>query len=220
MGERSMKMRTSKLTQIAGVAGIFGIAGLVLLASGCSRAEPGTYATPEEAVQALGELVGSGDDKRAEEMFGPGCMDLFRSGDPVADKQEAERVKALIAEKVGIGDVDGTARVAVLGNDEWPFPIPIVPAGKRWRFDTAAGREELLNRRIGENELYTLASLHAYVDAQFEYHATGHDGLAPAFAQRVRSTEGKQDGLFWETAEDEELSPLGDLLAEAEAIVP
>ena len=105
--------------------------------------------------------------------------------------------------------------MALLGNKAWPFPIPLVRDGKRWRFDTAAGREELLNRRIGYNELSTLASLHEFVDAQFEYVAARRDGKPVAFAQKFISTEGAQDGLYWPTAEGEPLSPLGDLLAAA-----
>ena len=108
--------------------------------------------------------------------------------------------------------------MALFGDQAWPFPIPLAKTGERWRFDTEAGRQELLNRRIGFNELATLSSLHAYVDAQFEYYAQGRDGNPPAFAQRVRSAEGKQDGLYWATAEDEDPSPLGDLLAGAAAL--
>ena len=130
-------------------------------------------------------------------MFGPGSVDLFRSGDDAADREAAARVKALIAEKVAFEEIDANTQVALFGEKAWPFPIPLVKAGERWRFDTAAGRQELLNRRIGFNELATLSSLHAYVDAQFEYYAQGRDGNPPAFAQRVRSSEGKQDGLYW-----------------------
>ena len=148
-------------------------------------------------------------------MFGPGSVDVFRSGDDAADAEAAARVKALIAEKVAFEEIDANTRVALFGEKAWPFPIPLAKAGERWRFDTEAGRQELLNRRIGYNELATLSSLHAYVDAQFEYHSQGRDGLPPAFAQQVRSNEGKQDGLYWATAEGEDPSPLGDLLAEA-----
>lgn len=210
-----MRLRTSSMSQIACAAGF---ALLVLVAAGCRRVEPGTFATPEEAVQALHDLAGSGDTKRAEEMFGPGSLDIFRSGDAAEDQEAALRVKALIAEKVAFDEIDEHTRVGLFGAKAWPFPIPLVHSDKGWRFDTAAGREELLNRRIGYNELATLASLHAYVDAQFEYFAQGHDGNPPAFAQRVRSSEGKHDGLYWATGEDEEPSPLGDLLAGAAVI--
>ncbi len=210
-----MKLRGSSIQQIACAAGI---AGLILLSTGCNRPEPGTYATPAEAVQALNEIIGTRDNPKTEVMFGPGSVDVFRSGDDAADREESARVKELLNEKVAFEAIDDKTQVALFGEKAWPFPIPLVKIGERWHFDTAAGREELLNRRIGIHELETLASLHAYVDAQFEYYSQGHDGNPPAFAQRVRSSEGKQDGLYWATAEGEDPSPLGDLLAGAAAL--
>jgi hypothetical protein len=206
-----MTRRTSRFSLIICAA------GLLCLSLSCRRAEPGTFATPEEAVQALQALVGTGDERRTEEIFGPGSLELFRSGDAADDAKAAARVKELIAEKVAFEEFDATTRVALFGEKAWPFPIPLVKTGERWRFDTEAGRQELLNRRIGYNELSTLASLHAYVDAQFEYHAEGRDGNPPAFAQKFYSSEGRRDGLYWEAGEDEAASPLGDLLAEAAA---
>lgn len=192
------------------------LAGLLLTLAGCSREPaPGTYATPEEAVAALDSLVGTGDEKRADEMFGAGSLDLFRTGDPEEDKREAARVKQMMAEKVGFEEIDENTRVALFGEKDWPFPIPLVQKDGRWHFDTAAGREELINRRVGYCELWTLASLHAYVDAQHEYASAGRDGNPPAYAQRFLSNEGKQDGLYWPAAEGEAPSPLGDLLAGA-----
>lgn len=192
------------------------LAGLLVALAGCApKNQPGTYATPEEAVADLSTLVGTGDGQRADVMFGPGSLDLFRTGDPEADKAAAERVKQLMTEKVGFEEVDADTRVALFGNKAWPFPIPLVRKGGRWHFDTAKGRDELLNRRVGYYELWTLASLHAYVDAQREYAKTGHDGNPPAFAQRFLSNEGQHNGLYWQAAEGQTPSPLGDLLAGA-----
>jgi hypothetical protein len=210
-----MKSPTSSIPQLACAAAL---AALFLLVPGCKRPEPGTYATPDEAVQALNAIIGTRDNPQTEVMFGPGSVDMFRSGDDEADRADAARVKALLNEKVAFEEIDDKTQVALFGERAWPFPIPLVRTGERWRFDTAAGREELLNRRIGFNELATLASMHAYVDAQFEYFAQGHDGNPPAFAQRFRSEEGKRNGLYWPTAEDEDPSPLGDLLAGAAAL--
>ena len=208
MKPRHSGFQTAWLAVLAGL--------LVTLAAGCARHHPpGTFATPEEAVAALSSLVGTGDEKRADEIFGAGSLDLFRTGDPAEDREAAARVKQMMAEKVGFEEVDGDTRVALFGEKAWPFPIPLVRKDGRWRFDTAAGREELLNRRIGHYELWTLAALHAYVDAQREYANAGRDGKPPAFAQRFRSTEGRQDGLYWPAAEGEARSPLGDLLAGA-----
>jgi hypothetical protein len=148
-------------------------------------------------------------------MFGADALDLFDSGDPVADHEDALRIKAMIQEKVTFQDLDEKTKAAVIGNEEWILPLPLVREEGRWRFDTATGREELLNRRIGRNELLALASLHAYVDAQREYFTKGRDGKPAAYARRFRSTEGKHDGLFWSAAEGAEESPLGPLYAEA-----
>ena len=181
----------------------------------CSPPPPGTYSTPAEAVQALGELAGSGDMKKVEEMFGAEGVELFQSGDAVADREDALRVKAMIAEKVAFADLDTSSKAAVLGKEEWWFPLPLVSKDGRWRFDVAGGREELLNRRIGRNELLVLASLHAYVDAQREYFAGGWAGKPPAYARRIRSSEGARDGLYWSADEGEVESPLGPLFAYA-----
>src|SRR5690606_27665389 len=170
-------------------------------------------------IQALSGLIGQYDEEAIEAMFGPGSADMFRSGDDAADQADAEHAKAMILEKVECEDFDETTKIALLGEDGWPFPIPLTREEKGWRFNTAEGREELLNRRIGRNELWTLTAMHAVVDAQHDYHAIGRDGNPPAFAQRFFSSEGKQDGLYWPTADGEELSPLGDLLAESEATV-
>ena len=193
------------------------LAGVVVLAvmAACSPPPPGTYATPEEAVQTLGKFAGSGDRQKTEEMFGVAGAELFESGDPVADREDALRVKAMIAEKVAFADLDATTKAAVVGNDEWWFPLPLVLKDGRWRFDVEGGREELLNRRIGRNELLVLASLHAYVDAQREFHAGGWAGKPPAYARRFLSSEGARDGLYWSAGEGEAESPLGPLFAEA-----
>ena len=196
---------------------LFACALLVAIVAACSRPEPGTYKTPEEAVAAAEALIGAGDDAKTEEVFGPGSADLFRSGDVDEDRQLGQRVKAMIAEKVAFEEFDENTRIALFGDAAWPFPIPLVRTGKRWRFDTATGRDELLNRRIGYFELWTLTSLQEYVDAQNEYVAQGRDGNPPAFAQRFFSSEGKRDGLYWPPVEGEPASPLGDLMAAAAA---
>lgn len=193
------------------------LVGVVVLATvvACSPAPPGTYSTPEEAVKALGDIAGAGDSKKSEEMFGADGVDLLKSGDEAADREDALRVKAMILEKVAFDDLDATTKAAVLGNEEWSFPLPLVLENGRWRFDAAIGREELLNRRIGRNELNALASLHAFVDAQREYFARGWGSKPPAYARRFRSSEGAHDGLYWPVAEGEEESPLGPLYAGA-----
>ena len=201
--------------RIASLAGIVVVSLLPTVACKQAAPPPGTFATPEEAVAAVNAVAGTGDTKRVEEIFGPGSMDMFQSGDPGQDAKAVTKVKGLIAQKVAFNEVDANTRVALFGDRAWPFPIPLVQKEGRWRFDTAAGRDELLNRRIGYNELATLASLHEYVDAQREYAAEGRDGKPKAYAQRFLSTEGKHDGLYWPVADGEKESPLGDLVGDA-----
>lgn len=199
----------------------FGICTLVLSAAGCSstttqapRAQ--SFDTPEQAMQAAAGLIGAHDLAAVERVFGPGSMEMFSSGDDDADQEDFQRVKNMIASRLEFSDVDDRTKVALIGEKSWPWPIPLVNDGKGWRFDTEAGREELLNRRIGRNELHTLAALHEVVDAQREYMSAGRDGQPPSYARKFLSSEGKQDGLYWPPSDDGQLSPLGDLLADAD----
>ena len=188
------------------------LASLLPLAA-CSTA--GTFASPEEAVKAL---VDSADDRsRADELLGPGGFEVLRSGDEVADHDDIEAVRKLIREKVAFEDDGDDRRIALLGNDGWPLPLPIVRDGRRWRFDVDAGKEEILNRRVGRNELNTIETLRAVVDAEFEYASEGRDGKPPCFAGKWASSDGKHDGLFWEASGEEPESPLGPLVAAAAA---
>jgi hypothetical protein len=112
---------------------------------------------------------------------------------------------------------EGDEATATLGDAQWPFPIPLKRVKDGWRFDLSAGREEIHNRRIGRNELHTIATLHAFVDAQREYALVARDGEPLAYAQKFWSTEGLHDGLYWPTADGEPDSPMGPLVAEAAA---
>jgi len=194
----------------------FALVGLAASMTLLACSPTGTFETPEEAIQAADEIAGKGDTARVVEIFGPDGPDMFSSGDEQDDAEDVQRTKAMIAERVAFEDVDDTTKIALLGNDAWPFPIPLVRAEDRWRFDSDAGREELLNRRIGRNELLALASLHAYVGAQREYRSQSRDGEPPAYARKFWSSEGLHDGLYWNAAEGGPESPLGPLLAEAE----
>jgi len=197
---------------------LFLIVGLILvLLSSCKQESQMVFDTPEAAIQTLSELIGTNDDQRVEQVFGPGSLDLFRSGDMDADREDHRRVKDMIEEWVGFEDHDENTKIVLLGDDAWPLSIPLVREGEGWRFGTAEGREEMLNRRVGRNELWTLTSLHEIVDAQREYRSKSRDGKPPAFAQKFRSTEGLQDGLYWPSDEGSELSPLGELLAGSES---
>lgn len=176
-----------------------------------------SFASPETAAKALLQAVRKNDIRQTVAILGPGSREIISSGDPVADRADRERFVRLSKEKIAIEGAESGRAVLSLGNEGYPFSIPLVKKGKVWRFDAAAGREELLNRRIGRNELQTIQVLHAYVDAQREYAAEDRDGNgALDFAQKFRSTPGKRDGLYWEVKEGEKESPLGPLVAKAE----
>lgn len=219
-------MNTKMQNDIGHVLIALGFAGIAAL-SGCAATNTeqaaalavasgqATFRTPEEAIQALDALAGSGDAKRAEELFGASGVELIGSGGAVADRNSALEVKRLIREKVAFEDGQDQTKVALFGNEAWPFPIPLVKERGGWRFDAEGGREEIENRRIGSNELSVLATLHATVDAQEEYFAGRHGGRSRTYAKRFFSTAGKQDGLYWPTDENEPASPLGPLVAEA-----
>jgi hypothetical protein len=175
-----------------------------------------TFQTPEEAAKALFDAVKADDAKGLLAIFGPAGKEVISSGDEVADKTGRERfVKAYEVMNKLEKETDKKVTL-VIGNHEWPFPVPIVKKGETWVFDTMAGKEELLNRRIGRNELNTIQTCLAYVDAQREYALKDRDSdKLLEYAQRFRSTEGKRDGLYWEAKEGEEQSPMGNFAAQA-----
>ena len=149
-------------------------------------------------------------------LFGPGSESLISSGDDVEDKAERERFLKNYEEKHSLEKKGVDEILLQLGKDDWPFPIPIRKTGSAWSFDTKAGKEEILNRRIGRNELNAIDVLEAYVVAQREYAARDWDGdRVYPYAQKFASTPGKKDGLYWEAKEGEEASPLGPLAARA-----
>lgn len=175
------------------------------------------FATFESPAVALQALVDSADDQqRAEQLLGPGGFDMLRSGDEVADHEDIEAVRALIKEKVAF-ETHGDTCTALLGNDGWPLPLPLVKSGDGWRFDVEAGLDEILSRRVGRNELSTVETLRECVQAQREFAALAESTKGTTYAARVVSSAGKKDGLYWPAADGEPQSPLGPLLAEASA---
>jgi hypothetical protein len=179
-------------------------------------ADQKTFATPTEAVHALVRAAEDGNQEEILAVLGDDGKDLVYSGDPVQDKAGMESFVKAYKTKHALVEPDEKTRVLQIGAYSWEMPIPIVDDGGKWRFDTAAGKDELLYRRIGHNELGAIAACRGYIDAQKDYAAVGHDGLPPGtYAQSLVSSPGKQDGLYWETAEDEPASPAGPLLADA-----
>jgi hypothetical protein len=196
-------------------AAVVAIAICATLAAPATAAQK-TFASPEEAVKALLDAARDSDREVLLAILGPSGKDLLSSGDPIADRegllrfvQEYDTSHRLTME----GD-----RKAILhvGNDDWTSPIPIAKQGDVWRFDTEAGKQEILNRRIGRNELAAIQVCRAMVDAQLEYATRDRmgDGVLQ-YAQRFVSTAGKHDGLYWATREGEAPSPLGPLAARA-----
>lgn len=182
------------------------------------------FPTPEHAVDALLAAFKNNDEKALLDIFGHEHEKLVVVTDKVARGealkelwQAAQEMRELRPE----GDDENT-RILVLGKHDWPFPIPLVKEPSGWRFDTAAGEDEILNRRIGAGELGAIAVCHAYVDAQIEYASQDHDGdEVHEYAQQLGSSEGKRNGLYWEVdpTSGEELSPFGPLVAEASAFL-
>jgi hypothetical protein len=181
-------------------------------------ADQKSFKTPEAAVQALIKAAQAKDTQALLGLFGPVGKPIIESGDPVADKNARDNFLANYKVKNSLDkSVQGKATLNV-GADEWPFPIPIVQKDGGWFFDSAAGAEEMINRRVGENELATIQSCLAYVDAQQEYYLRNvqKDPLQH-FANKLISTPGKKDGLYWPAAENDPQSPLGEEFAAARA---
>lgn len=175
-----------------------------------------TFASAEDAVKTLVETVKKGDVDALLAIFGPEGKDLLDTADPAAARMNRKVFVLAAAEQWRLTDEGTDVKTLVIGNEEWPFPVPIAKDESGWRFDTAAGKEEVIARRIGRNELAAIDTIHAYVTAQRRYAEQGHDGNQPgAYAQKFRSDEGKQNGLYWPTTRGQKRSPLGDLVADA-----
>jgi Protein of unknown function (DUF2950) len=175
------------------------------------------FASAEAGVEALIAAIKANDVKAMLAILGPDARPLIVTGDPVADRQERERVIRDYEESNSLIKSGETKVILQIGKDEWPLPIPLVKEEAGWRFDTHAGKEEILNRRIGRNELAAIEVCRAYVDAQREYYLRNPDRAAlHQYAQKFLSTKGKRDGLYWPTKDSENPSPLGPLIARAQ----
>jgi hypothetical protein len=174
-----------------------------------------TFASAEEAVKAAVAAARSDNDKEMLAIFGTQAKEVLFSGDAVADKQRRGEFLAAYDEKNRLV-TEGENTILIVGKQDWPFPIPLVKKGQSWIFDTNKGKEEILNRRIGENELFTIQVMLAIVDAQREYAIKdrNRDGLLE-YAQKFPSDPGKKNGLYWEAKQGEPQSPLGPIMTRA-----
>jgi type II secretory pathway pseudopilin PulG len=192
---------------------------LILGVSAVAVAEDSTktFATPEEAVAALAAAAKSQDQDALRAIFGP-TFEGMENPDQVQATNECQAFAAAFDQSSHLTRESDTRMVLEVGENSWPFPIPLLKQAGRWYFDTAAGEVELLNRRIGRNELATLEVMRAYVDAQREYSSRDRDGDdVLEYAQRLASTPGTKDGLYWPPDLDGEISPLGPFVAHAQA---
>jgi hypothetical protein len=193
-------------------------AGILLLvvAGRTCAADQKTFATPTEAVNALVKAAEDGNPDEMVAILGDEGKEVVFSGDAVQDQAGREAFVKAYKAKHALVTQDSKTRILQVGVKDWPMPIPLVNDGGKWRFDTSAGKQELVFRRIGHNELGAIAACRGYIAAQQDYAASPHDGLsAGLYARKLRSDPGKQNGLYWETAEEDTPSPAGPLLAAA-----
>ncbi len=204
------------LRRLAVFALLAGALGPVLLADPAPLAQR-AFATPQDAVKALSAATKAGDRAEVDAIFGPGVKDLL-SGDAKQDAIEFASFSKSLGRYSHLTRKADDRYVLSIGAQNWPMPIPLVMRGGHWLFDTAAGKDEVINRRVGEDELMAIGVCRTYVQAQREYAAEDRDGTGMLkYAQRIKSSTGMKDGLYWPVSEGEELSPLGPLVAEIRA---
>jgi len=188
---------------------------ITLPAAECQAAQK-RFPTPDQAASALVEASRADDLTAMLAILGPGSRKLVASGDSVADNAGRDRFVAAYEQKHSLEATTPGSMVLHIGADDWALPIPILRKGKSWGFDVGKGKREILNRRIGRNELQVIEVIDAYVDAQQEYASKDCSGAGTVeFAQRIISTQGRHDGLYWEAKAGEQQSPLGPLIARA-----
>jgi hypothetical protein len=219
-------MTSSKFTLIASAISSFYLLGFGLHAAPASKSDaasapnPGQkqFDTPKQAADALVQVATNFDAAAAKEILGPDGEDLVNSEDPVMDKKRAEEFANKAKEKMSVQTDKKNPNQAILlvGNDNYPLPIPIVKQKGKWFFDTKVGREEILNRRVGANELNAIEICRGFVDAQHEYAMDKHDGSkVNQYAQQILSTPGKHDGLAWQNPDGTWEGPVGEEVAAA-----
>ena len=187
-------------------------------ASAPAAAGAKTFDTPQQAADALVAAADQFDERSLKEIFGPGGEDIVFSGEYPQDRKRASNFAAEAREKksVSVDTKRGNRAFLLVGSEDWPFPVPIVKLGTKWAFDAKAGRQELLYRRIGSNELDAIDICRGYVEAQHEYALQKREGYdSNQYAQRIVSTPGKQDGLGWQNPDGSWGGPIGEKIARA-----
>ncbi len=197
---------------------LFVLMSALIVMGGRPASSQQSFKSPDEAVDALIAAAKADGDDRALAVLGSGGRDIVSSGDGIADKAARSKFIGNFDAKHSIALEGNDRAVLVIGLGDWPFPIPMVRKEGAWQFDTESGRREILYRRIGSNELNAIQACLAYADAQNEYAAGDPQGIGMhAYAQRIVSTSGKRDGLYWPDVQGGLKSPLGELVARAAA---
>jgi Protein of unknown function (DUF2950) len=202
-------MKTRNVTAIAWLA-------LVPLLTGCATSQ--SFSSSDQAVDSLVSAIRDNNQQQMKKILGPGSENVFSSGDAVADQNGREKFLAAYDQKHRLDTAANGTVTLIVGDDEWPMPIPIIknPDKNAWSFDLAAGKDEILNRRIGRNELDTIQTCLAIVDAEREYSDADPEHVGkPIYAQKFLSDPGRKNGLYWETKDGEPASPLGNGIADA-----
>lgn len=213
-------MNASSVRRMLAARGAAATLGCMLALSGCAQRDPDhtAFADADAAVAALVDAARKDDVAALSKVFGPGAGEIVDSGDPVADRSARQRFLAMYDAKHELVDDGADRKLLLVGEQGWPLPVPLVHAARGWRFDGAAGADEVVFRRIGRNELGAIAVCRGYVEAQFEYAAADRDGEGSGiYAQKLLSDPGLHNGLYWHTAPDEPPSPVGPFVAEAAA---
>lgn len=191
-----------------------------LMSSPALATDPKIFATPEEAAKALLDAAANDDLTAIWGVLGDQFKDELTNDDEAQERENRRRIVAAAKDVLQLRADDEKTRVMVIGKEAWPVPFPIVKGDKGWSFDVAAGADEIIDRRVGANELATIDNLKAYVDAQVQYASADRDGDdVLEYAQRINSSPGKKDGLYWEVAagSTDEASPFGPFVAEKAA---
>jgi hypothetical protein len=212
---------SNQLNRMAGCCGVAVLAGVcsiwpahLSVAQQTPPVAQQSFATPEEAIQALQAASEAQDKTRLREIFGPDFSQL-QTGDATQDSRNAEKFAAAVAQSCKpVPEGDDTITLEI-GTNDWPLPIPLVKAGGQWHFDTVAGKEEIIARHIGKDELHAIGVCRAYVKAQQQY-SSQDIGPNGSYALRFKSTTGKRDGLYWSVGLDESPSPFASVLAEGQ----
>jgi hypothetical protein len=187
-------------------------------AQSAPAAKPAKFDSPEQAAQAIIDAAGRFDVAQLLKIVGQDGEDIILTGEFAQDRQRAQDFAARAKEKTNVSVDPKNANHAVftVGSKDWPFPLPLVKQGGKWSFDVAAGRQEILNRRIGSNELDAIELCHGFVEAQYAYAYQKREGYQVSqYAQRIISTSGKQDGLAWQNKDGSWAGPVGERVAQA-----